>query len=73
MALNVHREVSERAQTVITMLPAAPQVRQVYLDASSGLIKGMANLAQTDVDNTLFLDATSRPNSVRSNRSLMAS
>jgi hypothetical protein len=41
------------------MLPAAAQVRQVYLDAKTGLLAGMAKLPKSDVDSTLFIDATS--------------
>jgi hypothetical protein len=37
------REVAERAATVISIVPAAKDVKQVYLDSQNGIIAGKAN------------------------------
>lgn len=43
VAVNSPREASESSQTVVSIVPGATEVRQVYLDAATGVIAATRN------------------------------
>lgn len=45
------------SQTIVTMLPSSPHVRQVYLN-SSGIIPTIRSLSQADASSTVCIDST---------------
>jgi len=50
-------EATLASETIVTMLPSSPHVRQVYLN-SSGIIPTLRSLSQADASNTICIDST---------------
>ncbi|KAH9966449.1 3-hydroxyisobutyrate dehydrogenase [Russula dissimulans] len=50
-------EATRASETIITMLPSSPHVRQVYLD-SSGIVPTIRSLSPADASKTLCIDST---------------
>lgn len=49
-------EAVQRANTVITMLPTAPAVEKVYLDASTGIIAGAIEASKANPQHKLIME-----------------
>ena len=54
----MHDRVVAESNTLVTMLPASPHVRQVYTQEASGIISGLRALSQGDATSTFCIDST---------------
>ena len=54
------RDVGAQAQTIVTMLPSSPHVRDVYTNASSGILAGLSAKDSLLVDSSTIDPQTAR-------------